>query len=208
MANQYVNKVIYNGQTLIDLTDAQVTQDQVLKTATFYLPSGEKVQGTCDFDTNTTLEDGELDLIPQSGDLIEGKVAFIQKTRVTGSMPNRGKVTGVISDKEVPYTIQNGYHDGSGTVSIDEESFTNLVKENIRENVTILGITGTMTGSEDTLLQEKTVDAPLGGPNNSGSNLTVVFDAEAGYTGLSKVIIKKVPYTETPNGLGLTVTIG
>ena len=44
--NQYVNKVVYDGNTLIDLTSDTVTADDVLNNKTFHLKSGEMLVGT------------------------------------------------------------------------------------------------------------------------------------------------------------------
>jgi hypothetical protein len=116
-------------------------------------------------------------------------------------MPNRGAVSGTISDKSTPYTIPQGYHDGSGTVSIDSSSATALVANNIREGVEILGITGTMSGSEGMKPQSKTVTP-------SSTAQTILPDSPT-YNCLSQVTVNAIPYTETDNAAGgKTVTIG
>ena len=46
--NQYVNKVVYGGQTLIDLTGDTVTAGTTLKGNTVHTASGERVVGTLD----------------------------------------------------------------------------------------------------------------------------------------------------------------
>lgn len=46
MANQYKNKVVYNGTTLIDITDTTAVQSDVASGKSFYTASGQKVLGT------------------------------------------------------------------------------------------------------------------------------------------------------------------
>ena len=46
MANPYVNKVVYDGNTLIDLTADTVTADKLLKGYTAHSASGQRLIGT------------------------------------------------------------------------------------------------------------------------------------------------------------------
>ena len=48
-----INKVIFGGDTLIDLTGDTVTAADVLNGKTFHLPSGETGTGTCLYDSDT-----------------------------------------------------------------------------------------------------------------------------------------------------------
>ena len=47
MANLNVNKVIYGGDVLIDLTGDSVSADKILKGITAHDKSGAKITGTC-----------------------------------------------------------------------------------------------------------------------------------------------------------------
>ena len=114
-------------------------------------------------------------------------------------MPNRGGVIGVIADKDDEYSIQNGYHDGSGKVGIDATEKAKILAGNIKSGVEILGVTGTYAG-ESVSAQTKSVT-----PYTTAQ--TVLPDA--GYDYLAQVNIASINYVETPNAAGgVTVTIG
>lgn len=193
MANQYVNKVIYGGNTLIDLTGDTVTASDVLKNVKFHLPSGATGTGACEYDVDSS------DCTATVAEVLATKTFAKGGSVLTGTMPNRGAVSGIISSKTTPYTIPQGYHDGSGTVTLDSASLAALVANNIRENVEILGITGTMSGSEDVHAQAKTATPAT-------TSQTILPDT--GYNYLSQVTVNAIPYTETDNAAGgKTVTI-
>ena len=194
MANQYVNKVIYGGNTLIDLTGDTVTLADVLKGVKFHLPSGATGTGTCEYDVDSS------DCTATVAEVLATKTFAKGGAVLTGTMPNRGAVSGIISSKKTPYTIPQGYHDGSGTVTLDSASLAALVANNIRENVEILGITGTMSGSEDVHAQAKTAT-----PATTAQTIL----PDTGYNYLSQVTVNAIPYTETDNAAGgKTATIG
>lgn len=195
MANTTINKVIYGGTTLIDLTGDTVSASDVLSGKTFHLASGATATGTCDYDADTS--DGTA----TAAEILSTKTAYVAGSKVTGSMPNRGAVTGTITTKAGSYTIQNGYHDGSGKVSISSTEQAKIIAQNIRQGVTILGVAGTMSGSEDVHAQAKTVT-----PATTAQ--TVLPDTPT-YNYLTQVTVNAIPYTETDNAQGgLTVTIG
>lgn len=189
-----INKVIYGGQTLIDLTNDTVTAPDVLKNVTFHLPSGAIGTGTCEYDVDSS------DCTAVVAEVLSTKTFAKGGSVLTGTMPNRGAVTGTISDKATPYTIPQGYHDGSGTVGIDSTSATNLIANNIRQGVTILGVEGEMTGTEDVNAQAKTVT-----PSTVAQTITP--DSPT-YNYLSQVTVNAITYTETQNAAGgYTATI-
>lgn len=194
MANTYVNKVIYAGDTLIDLTSDTVTAADVLSGKSFHLKSGEQTTGTCTYDAYTSDADAA------ASEILLNKTAYVSGSKITGSMPNRGAVTGTISTKDQVYTIANGYHDGSGTICISDVERAKLIETNIRQGITILGVEGSMSGTEDVTAEAATV---------TPSSTQQVITPGTGYNYLSQVTVYAIPYTETDNASGgVTVTIG
>lgn len=66
--------------------------------------------------------------------------------KIDGSMPNRGAVSGTIASKVGTYTVPAGYHNGSGSVGISSVEQAKIIEGNIKNGVTILGVTGTYSG--------------------------------------------------------------
>lgn len=192
--NQYINKVVYGGDVLIDLTGDDVTASDVLSGKKFHLPSGAAGTGTCLYDADTS------DATAVAAEILATKTAYKNGAKLTGTMPNRGGVTGTISTVDGEYTIAQGYHDGSGKVSIDSTEQAKIIGDNIREGVEILGVTGTMSGSEDVHAQAKTVTPT--------TTQQVITPDSPSYNYLTQVTVAAIPYTETDNAAGgKTVTI-
>lgn len=191
--NQHINKVIFGNQTLIDLTADTVTAADMLEGKTAHDRSGAIITGTCTYDADTS------DATATASEILDGKTAYVNGAEVTGTMPNRGAVSGSITDVSTPYSIQQGYHDGSGTVGIDATEQAKIIAGNIKEGVEILGVTGTYTG-EDVKAQSKTATPYT-------TQQTVLPDT--GYDYLSQVTVEAIAYTETDNPAGgKTATIG
>lgn len=191
-----ISKVIYGGNVLIDLTGDSVTADKLLVGATAHGKDGEPVEGACSFDVDSS------GATATEAEVLSGKTFARGGTMKTGTMPNNGAVDGVISTKAGKYTVPQGYHDGSGKVGIDEGEQAKLIPENIREGVTVLGVAGTMSGTEGARPQSVTVTPAT-------TQKTVLPDAGQGFNYLSEVVVLAIPYTESANTAGgTTVTIG
>lgn len=194
MADKKVNKVVYGGTVLIDLTGDTVTADKVLTGYTAHDKSGATITGTCNYDVNS--EDATVAV----AEMLVGKTAYARGSKITGTMPNNGAVTKTISTKNQEVSIAQGYHDGSGKVSISSTEQAKIIPTNIRDGVTILGVTGTMSGTEGARAQAKTVT-----PTTTVQNVL----PDDGYNYLSQVTVNAIPYVESDNSAGgTTVTIG
>ena len=188
------NKVIYDGNVLIDLTGDTVEASDVASGKSFHLPSGAIATGTNTKDSDTS------DATAVASEILTGSSAYVRGSKVNGTMPNNGAVSGTISTKAQVYTVPLGYHDGSGTVQIASAEQNKIIAENIRQGVTILGVEGSMSGQEDVHAQSKTATP-------SASQQTILPDT--GYNYLTQVVVNAIPYTETLNSAGgYTVTIG
>ena len=191
MAN-YINKLVVGNETKFDLTADSVTADKLLKNITAHDKSGAPITGTCTYDADTQ------DATAAVAEILEGKTAYARGAKLTGTMPNKGAVSGTIATKEA-YTIPMGFHDGSGTVSIDATESAKIVAGNIKSGVTILGVEGTFSG-ESVTAQTKSVTPTM-------SVQTVLPDE--GYDYLSQVSVAAIPVNYSANSAGgQTCTIG
>lgn len=195
MANSYNNKIVLaSGEVLIDLTGDTVDAAHVLDGFTFHDKSGAPVTGTCTYDSDTSDDTAAV------GEILSGKTAHARGALLTGTMPNNGAQMGSISTKEQEVIIAQGYHDGSGKVSILADEQAKLIPSNIREGITILGIEGTMSGSESVVAQARSVTPKF---------TQQVISPEDGYTHLSQVTVQPITVSYSDNSAGgKTVTIG
>lgn len=194
MANQYKSKVIFNGDVLIDLTADTITAADLASGKTAHDKSGAPITGTNTYDSNTSNDTAT------ASEILATKTAHARGTALTGTMPNNGAVSGTISTVSGEYTVPQGYHDGSGKVSISSTEQAKIIATNIRQGVTILGVEGTMSGQEDVNAQSKTVT-----PSASAQTVT----PDTGYNYLTQVTVNAIPYSESDNSAGgVTVTIG
>ena len=159
------------------------------------ITSAGVIVGSCNYDAYTG------DANAAAAEILNTKTAYVSGTKITGNMPNRGAINTALAVLTQVYTIPNGYHDGSGKVAIDSAEQTKLIPNNIREGVTVLGVEGTMSGSEGMHPESKTVTPSFATQTIEPTSPT--------YNCLSSVVVNPIPVSYTDNTAGgQTCTIG
>lgn len=193
--NQYVNQVgLADGTVLIDISTDTAERADVLSGKYFHLKTGERTTGTCTYDSNTT------DANASASEILATKTAYVNKTKITGSMTNNGSVTGTITTKAGTYTIPAGYHNGLGSVGISSTEQNKIIDTNIKSGVSILGVTGSYSG-----------EAVTAGTVSATPYLTsqTILPSSISKDYISQVNIAAITITESDNAAGgKTVTIG
>lgn len=196
MADKAINKVVYGNQTLIDLTGDTAVENKVLDGYTFHKADGNTATGTCTFDADTK------DATAGVAEVLATKTFYKNGSKLTGTMPNIGKQTGSVTTKAGTVAITQGYHDGSGSIGISSTEQSKIVPTNIRQGITILGVLGTMSGTEDVKATAANVT-----PKTTAQTITPSSLGDFNY--ISQVNVAAIAYSSVENEAGgLTVTIG
>lgn len=197
MANEYNSKVVLaDGTVLMDLTGDTVDAAHLLAPYTAHGKDGAPITGSCTYDSDTSDDTAAV------GEILLGKTAHARGTQLTGTMPNNGAVSGTIATKAGQYVVPQGYHDGSGTVQIAAAEQEKIIATNIRQGITILGVEGSMSGSEGMSPQAKTFTPLI-------ASAPTVISPDTGYNCLSQVTVNPITITYADNAAGgKTVTIG
>lgn len=72
-----INKVIYGGRTLIDLSGDTVTADKILDGFTAHDKKGETITGTCKYDVDSS------DATAAVAEILQGKTAYVRGKKLT-----------------------------------------------------------------------------------------------------------------------------
>ena len=193
--NTYVNQVgLADGTVLIDLTSDTAVASDVKSGRYFHLATGERVQGTNTYDSDTT------DANATASEILSGKTAYVNKNKITGEMTNNGAVSGTISTKAGTYTVPAGYHSGLGSVAISSTEQAKIIATNIKSGITILGVEGSDSG-----------EAVTAGAVSVTPYLTsqTILPSSINKDYISQVNVAAIAITESDNAAGgKTVTIG
>ena len=194
--NQYVNKVIFGNEVVIDLSSDTIAANKLLNGFTAHDKTGAPITGECTYDSDTTDADATTD------EILAGKYAYVNKAKLTGTMTNQGEKHYTLSTRDAEVSIPQGYHDGSGGIGLAAADKTALVAANVRQGVTILGVEGTMSNMEG-------VKATSASITPYTTSQTIVPTDLGDYNSISQITIAAITKTEVDNVAGgKTVTIG
>lgn len=195
-SNQYVNKVIFGGDVVMDISSDTVAANKLLSGITAHDKTGAPITGECTYDSDTTDADATTD------EILAGKYAYVNKAKLTGTMTNQGEKHYTLSTRDTEVSIPQGYHDGSGGIGLSSADKTALVAANVRQGVTILGVEGIMSNMEG-------VKATSASITPYTTSQTIVPTDLGDYNSITQISIAAIAKTETDNAAGgKTVTIG
>ena len=194
--NQYVNKVIFGGDVIMDISSDTVAANKLLSGITAHDKTGAPITGECTYDSDTTDADATTD------EILAGKYAYVNKAKLTGTMTNQGEKHYTLSTRDAEVSIPQGYHDGSGGIGLSSADKAALVAANVRQGVTVLGVEGTMSGMEG-------VKATSASITPYTTSQTIVPTDLGDYNSITQISIAAIAKTEVDNPAGgKTVTIG
>lgn len=193
MANEFNSKIVLStGEVLIDLTQDDVKPENVDENIYFHDKTGKRQKGT----SKKTVDASTV--TAEATEVLDGRTFGKGNEVQTGTMPNNSGKDVIITNKEgtpIPF----GYSDGSGVAKISADDAEKLIKGNIKQGVTILGVEGEY-GPEDMTSQEKTAKP-------SFEEQTITPDEGVSFLTSVKIEAIKVDRKDNEAG-GVTVTIG
>lgn len=173
-----VNKVVYGDRTLIDLTGDTVTAADLALGKTAHDASGQLITGTGIIGASGGTATAE--------NILEGKTAYVNGQLITGTMPYNSFYEPYVwtVDEDEAVHVDEGYYDGTQSITLSPEAVNNLTEENIREGVYLLGVWGRLIPLEwENVGAPRLKDYPnyrFEHPNaNNSFDATLVYDTSS-----------------------------
>lgn len=184
-----INKIpkgYYNGESTVDIDTESfnnITSENIKKGVTILGITGSYSPSNTGIDTS--------DATAISSDILTGKTAYANGSKITGTMKNNGVFNVDLAMTGISYTLKEGYYTG-GLVQLASSEKQKLIPENIKSGITLFGVTGSYTG---------------GSSGGGGSQIkTGTTTTTSIYTGLSS-IDKFIIYADKINSMGMVNVI-
>ena len=146
-----------------------------------------------------TLEQATADANATASNILVDKTAYVNGTKITGTMPNKGAVTASLNCGG-SYTIPAGYHNGSGKVtanSLASQTSANATAGDILKNKTAWVNGSKITGAMPNL----SADTPI---QHESNNSTKVIQADGAFIGNNTDGVQRIGFRY--NGAGGYIT--
>ena len=172
----------YHDGTGVVATDANLITGNIKSGATIFGVAGDANV------VNTSTGDAV------AGDMLTGKIAWVDGAEVTGSVPAGANVSG--ADGSKTFTITDGLYSGNKTATAND---ADLIAANIKTGVNILGTAGTFTADANAVATEIAVGktAYVNGAKITGTLVNAVGLYKTGqtvsYDATGAVVNPKVP---------------
>lgn len=114
-----------------------------------------------------------------ANDIVEDKTAYVNGEKITGTMPNNGDVT--IAPTTSEQVKEKGYYNSLKVSAVTSAIDSNITPENIKKDVSILGVTGILEAgsiSQSGIKQFSTIEEMNNSTDNKEGDLAIVYRSE------------------------------